>query len=77
MKIYDGLVKKENSKELEKFLLREDFPWFYTNSSSGDSKKVKDKDVKSIRVVCLKCGGGRCESIDGKICFGGSGSAVA
>ena len=41
------------------------------------SKKVKDKDVKSIRVVCLKCGGGRCESIDGKICFGGSGSAVA
>ena len=41
MKIYDGLVKKENSKELEKFLLREDFPWFYTNSSSGDSEKVK------------------------------------
>lgn len=41
MKIYDGLLKKQNTKNIEEFLLREDFPWFYTQSSSGDSKKIK------------------------------------
>jgi len=40
MKIYDGLLKKQNTKNIEEFLLREDFPWFYTQSSSGD-RKVK------------------------------------
>lgn len=40
MKIYDGLVKKQNSKQLEEFLLKEDFPWFYVQSSSGNSKKI-------------------------------------
>ena len=41
MKIYDDLVKKQNAKQIEDFLLKEDFPWFYVKSSSGDSKKIK------------------------------------
>ena len=41
MKIYDDLVKKQNAKQIEEFLLKDDFPWFYVKSSSGDSKKIK------------------------------------
>ena len=25
-------------KQIEEFLLKDDFPWFYVNSGSGDSK---------------------------------------
>jgi len=41
MKIYDGLVKKQNAKNIEEFLLKEDFPWFYAKSSSGGARKIK------------------------------------
>ena len=41
IKIFDNVIKKSNSDQIENFLLNEDFPWFLVKNSSGNAKKIK------------------------------------
>jgi len=40
MKIFDNVVNKKNSKQLENFLLNDNFPWFFVEKSSGKSQEI-------------------------------------
>lgn len=41
MKVFDNIVKKTNSLDIENFLLSQDFPWHLVKKSSGKSKEIK------------------------------------